>query len=401
MFDFYNSQEKKQRDLYIELLEVTGSLSNLFAESNSPFIYYRAMENIFCKAFHADNLSRSDISADAGKDGIGIGLKTFLQGNGKTFQKVAEFNKESYVFDGLDEMELIQTVAQMRNERINSTMRMCDLNDMIYHLLTRSDGKMSLYEEHMDLIDLNRIKILKNSGKTTVHFTDGLHEYNFNKSKSTLLKRFDTRENKKIIDFHVDILEDPFDFLLRAKKQEEVSALPIVAERSIDEIIYPNRNTEVMDYIVLPLYSPKDGIVQEKSGLNQWNAGGRKRNPDEVYISVPAWIHQDKQNFFKDLYNSSDHKTESFDVRLPNRKTLNMKIAQQGGKALMSNPNKDLGKWILREVLNLPYDQLATRDMLDAIGVDSVKLSKLKNGSFVLDFLKAGSYEKFEEENKN
>ena len=51
------------------------------------------MENIFCISFGANNLSRSDISVDAGKNGIGIGLKTFLQSNGKTFQKVAEFNK--------------------------------------------------------------------------------------------------------------------------------------------------------------------------------------------------------------------------------------------------------------------------------------------------------------------
>ncbi len=92
--DFFVKQSDDNKKLYIDLLEVTGSLSNLFAESSNPFLYYRAMENIFCKAFNAENLSRSDVSADAGKDGIGIGLKTFLQNNGNTFQKVAEFNKD-------------------------------------------------------------------------------------------------------------------------------------------------------------------------------------------------------------------------------------------------------------------------------------------------------------------
>ena len=127
MIKFYINQEKEKQDLYIELLEVTGSLSNLFAESNSPFIYYRAMENIFCKVFDADDYSRSDISVDAGKDGVGIGLKTFLQNNGNTFQKIAEFNKESYVFEGLDNIALVKSVSEMRNERINSTKRICDL----------------------------------------------------------------------------------------------------------------------------------------------------------------------------------------------------------------------------------------------------------------------------------
>ena len=72
---FFLKQSEERKKLYIDLLEVTGSLSNLFAESNNPFLYYRAMENIFCKAFKADNLSRSDVSADAGKDKVGIVTK--------------------------------------------------------------------------------------------------------------------------------------------------------------------------------------------------------------------------------------------------------------------------------------------------------------------------------------
>ena len=34
------------------------------------------------------------------------------------------------------------------------------------------------------------------------------------------------------------------------------------------------------------------------------------------------------------------------------------------------------------------------------IGIDSVKLSKTEDGRYYLDFLKSGSYEEFEEENK-
>ena len=76
-----------------------------------------------------------------------------------------------------------------------------------------------------------------------------------------------------------------------------------------------------------------------------------------------------------------------------------MKVAQEGGKALMSNPNSDLGKWILRDVLKLPEKTLVTKKMLDIIGIDSVMLSKSKDNNFTLDFLKSGSYEIFEEEN--
>ncbi|AQW84275.1 type II restriction endonuclease, NgoFVII family [Campylobacter pinnipediorum subsp. pinnipediorum] len=382
--NFFENQSDGKRKLYIDLLEVTGSLSNLFAESSNPFLYYRAMENIFCKAFDAENLSRSDVSADAGKDGIGIGLKTFLQNNGNTFQKVAEFNKDSNVLRNLKDMELVKKVASMRNERIKSTMRICGLNDMMYHLVTRSDKYMAIYEEHMDLIDIDSIRITKKN-KNTIHFSDNIHDYSFSLSKSTLLKRFDTSDTRKIFGFYVDILDDPYDFLLSIESRKD----------DVDKIKLINTNDDIVDYIILPLYSPKTNEVEERSGLNQWNARGRKRNENEVYIAIPSFIHKNKKNFFE--YNTDDYKTESFNVKLPNGKILNMKVAQQGGKALMSNPNSALGEWILREILELKPMELVTKEQLDIIGIDSVKLSKSKAGIFYLDFLKSGSFEEFEE----
>ncbi len=144
---------------------------------------------------------------------------------------------------------------------------------------------------------------------------------------------------------------------------------------------------------MLPLYSPQTKQVEEKSGLNQWNAGGRKRNENEVYIPIPRWIHKYKNEFFN--YNTKDNKTASFNVGLPNGKTLNMKVAQAGGKALMSNPNSALGQWILREVLQLKSLELLKREKLDMIGIDSVVLYKEDFNSYKLDFLHSGSYEEF------
>lgn len=381
-YEFFKYQDKQNKDEYIELLEITGSLSNLFSESTDPFLYYRAMENIFCKAFNAKNLSRSDVSADASKNGIGIGLKTFLQNNGRTFQKVAEFNKDSYLFDGLSDKELVLKVSELRNERIEATKRICKLDEMMYHLVTRSKSYMAIYEEHMDLVAIDNIELTSRS-KSTIHFYDGLNDYSFNTSKSTLLKRFITDENRELFGFNVDILEDPFDFLLSSKKQT-----------SNMEILKTGEN--VIDYIVLPLYSGKSRRVEEKSGLNQWNAAGRKRNPNEVYIPIPKWIHRKKKDFFE--YNTDDNKTEPFEVVLPNGNCLSMRVAQAGGKALMSSPNSELGKWILRDILQLKENELVTKEKLDIIGVDSVMLAKIGDGKYSLDFLKSGSYEDYEEE---
>lgn len=385
---FFFKQDEESRKLYTDLLKMMGLLSNLFAESKNPFLYYRAMENIFCKAFNADNLSRSDVSADAGKNGIGIGLKTFLQNNGNTFQKIAEFNKESYLLRDLTGTDLVRMVSEMRNQRIESTMRICNLYDMMYHLVTRSNKYMAIYEEHMDLININNIKITQ-TNNTTIHFTDSLHDYSFSLSKSTLLKRFDTTDKRKIFGFDVEVLADPYDFLLNIKNGK-------ISKTELNATL--NDSDDFIDYIVLPLYSPRTKQVEEKSGLNQWNAGGRPRSENEVYISIPSWIHQKKKDFF--TYNSDENKTNPFDVKLPNGKIISMRVAQQKGKALMSNPNSALGEWILRDILELKPKILVTKEILDMIGIDSVKLSKTGDGRYYLDFLKSGSYEEFEEENK-
>lgn len=338
------------------------------------------MENIFVKAFEADDYSRSDISADAGKGGVGIGLKTFLQQNGRTFQKVAEFNRESYLLQGMSPWEIIHQVALMRNERIESTMRICNVQEMMYHLVTRSKNQMAIYEEPMDLIDLNSLQLTKDN-PTTIQFKDRINEYTFNKSKSTLLKRFETDNKRRIMGFKVNILADPFEFLLNRK----------------EDVLTTKASEDVVDFIVLPLYSPRSQLVEKQSGLNQWNAGGRRRDVDEVYIPIPAWVHRNKMGFF--TYNTDDHKTDKFNVKLPGGEIVPMKVAQQGGKALMSDPNLALGKWILRDVLRLPPKTLVTRKKLDILGIDSVKLSKMRDGTYALDFLHTGSYEEFKEQN--
>jgi len=98
---FIENQPKEQQSHYERLLKAVGSLSKLFSEAPEPYIAYRAAENLFCKAFKAENLSRSDASADASKDNIGFGIKTFLHKNGKSFEKIAEFNSDHALFQSL------------------------------------------------------------------------------------------------------------------------------------------------------------------------------------------------------------------------------------------------------------------------------------------------------------
>ena len=134
---FYSNQTNFEKSNYKKYLSVVGGLSHLFSESKTPYLYYRAAEKIFCNAFNAEDLSRSDVSADAKKNRIGIGLKTFLAGNHKTFQKVAEFNSDRPNYIHLKGKELIREIARLRNIRIRFTEKTHNIDRSIYHSIIR------------------------------------------------------------------------------------------------------------------------------------------------------------------------------------------------------------------------------------------------------------------------
>lgn len=381
---FYINQSDKEKQQYKEMLKVVGGLSKLFSESTVPYLYYRAAENIFCRAFDAENLSRGDISFDAYKGDIAIGLKTFVHGNSK-FEKVAEFNKDIDSFQNLSPLPKVKRVSELRNNRIKVTERAHNTNEDLryYHLLTRKkNGTFNIYEEKMDLVDIDNIQVdTKNSTSKNILFTDGKHEYKFYIAKSTLYKKFTLGE--PLESFEVEILDDPFEFLLGDKAKEEY----LIHEEE-----------EIYEQVVLPLYSARSGQVELKSGLNQWNAGGRDRNEDEVYVPIPSWIHKKFEGFFP--YNPVTDEKGSFNLVLPNGNTLSASICQSGGKGFMSNPNKELGNWILRTVLKVPIGKLVTKQYLEEIGIDSVIVYKIDDNTFKMNFATTGTYDDFEEEYK-
>ncbi len=375
---FLNTQDDDKIQYYLKMLKAVGSLSRLFSESDEPYIQYRVAENLFCKSFNAENLSRTDCSADASKAGLGIGIKTFLEKNGTTLQKVAEFNSEHMLFKDLAGEEKLRKIAELRNERIETTKRIFGLDEMIYHCVTRKEKGILVYETPMHIVQLDTMHDIRQSTKNVLSFEDGLNEYAFNVTKSTLYKRFTT--TSVLHDFSVEILENPFDVLSE------------LFGRAKDELV--SSEPRLRQFIYLPLYSTKGGkkLVPEKSGLNQWNAGGRARVSDEVYIRIPSWIHDKFPRFFPP-------RDTPFTVMLPNGSEMSAKVCQDGSKALMSNPNSALGNWLLRDVLNLKEGELLTYDKLFRIGLDSVVLYKNDGGKYDIDFTKTGSFERFSGEN--
>lgn len=356
-----------ENEKYFAMLALMASLSNLYSDSDIPYLHYRITENLFCKYLGAKNLARADTAYDAKLQHIGIGIKTFTIKGNHSLEKIAEFNALSPLLKNLDGLDLAYKLADFRNDRINVANGLYGINNSYYHIIGRKQKSLYVYNTDYSLVDKDHIVITKQDNKS-IHFYDGKDKYSFNRSKSVLMKDFDLPDTAYKID--VNLIDDPFNLL--------------------EQLIGSDHSLQIqkpMEYVLLPLFSIKNNTkyVPEKSGLNQWNASGRPRDENEVYIPIPASVHRDHPGFFP-------CRDTPFCLELPNEKQISAKVCQQGSKALMSNPNKTLGEWILRKVLHKKPGNLVTYDDLEIAGFDSIIVYKHNNGTFSLDVSQEGSF---------
>lgn len=360
---------------YLKLLSAVSKLSGLFSESSVPFINYRVAENIFCRSFDAGNLSRSDTAFDANYNSVGVGLKTFVCGGNSSTEKVAEFNSLSRTLKDFKGKELALKLGEYRNDRINLANRVYDIQDSIYHIVARKEKELLLFETDYNIIDISNIHSVKDN-KASLQFEDGNNLYLFNHSKSTLFRKFIIPQ--KAYRLPIDIIEDPYTLLLELFEENKN------LKKASDKLIKGN------NYIILPLYGiqKKEKYIFERSGLNQWNANGRKRDFGEIYIPIPVELHKKYPNFFP-------KRDQDFNLQIPTGEVFSAKVCQENSKALMTNPNKALSDWLLRRVLQLKEGELATIDKLDKLGFDSVIITKDENENFKIDIMKTNAYIEF------
>lgn len=407
-------------DRYTRLLQAVASMSRLYSDNTIPYVDSRFVEKLFIETTGAKDLSRIDKSFDAllAPD-VGVGIKTFLSASGNSKrEKVAEFTKlaSNGEFDGLSPEELALKAAIFRNNRVLSDANELAINieNSIYHCLVRTGNGAVVHEEPYALVKIENLRPTDRSARIlkkwqaigkSVFFSDGVSNYNFNGSKNVLFKEFKFESDTEFIE--LPIFVDIFDRITKWYDGANTQAINVSDELGNELLTMetPGHGRPGIDFVILPLYSVKTGMkeVAEKSGINQWNAGGRQRKFGEAYIPIPIEVHRLCPGFFP----SRDTK---FRMLLPNSSTsVQGKICQQGGKALMSDPNTLLGNWIMKvlrpslsdiDFLRNPSQAdkpFRYRD-LNAIGKDSVVVRKnIDNSvtSFSVEFAGIGVYEEF------
>ncbi|MGL5904580.1 MAG: hypothetical protein ACRCZO_17990, partial [Cetobacterium sp.] len=402
-----------EKDEYKKFLKIFGALSALFKDTTEgtnaqkPYLYYRNHEQLFARVFSVEDLTRKDgafdMLLDKGSERIGIGLKTWIHSNDITFQKVAEFNKASNLIEYGDPENVIRQVAELRNERLLLDKRLHNTNKDVYHFITRDDGVMNIVEGEYRLIDLDSIELTKYSDKS-YEFKDQYHNYRFNKSKSTLFKKFDASETEVIEKISIEQLNDPFELL------EKLHVDGMSLQQSLDLLKQKESSTKKSkESIYLPLYQDKgEGrIVTASSGVNMRHGkpkaiGSNTPRPEfEIEVRISTWIHRVFPGFFGiDAFNPEEIATSNFNLILPDGRKLAGRIKQANGKSLQTNPQGALGEWILKDVLGLENREVVTMELLEKLGIDSLKITKVDDNNFKITVAETFAYEKFKLDNQ-
>ena len=437
---------------YVRLLKPVASLSHLFTDNPIPYVDSKFVERLYLMSTGARDTAGDNSSFDAiAPELVGVGVKTFcVSRSGKSkFEKVAEFTASANAgaFDGLDADQSLRKAIQLRNARLSSDAIAygIDVSKAIYHCLLRMEGAAMIHEEPMSLVEESALYPVDSSGAILTRtdakcygYSDGKNIYKYSKSKRVLLKAFPVvipapAEFGGLIALPInrDILQQLMEGGLPGVVAAPVGATDgtVVAPVEDGEFVFHYASDEndphvedfpgsyevidgeidlqtpmiikrPTDFVILPLYSTRTREVQEKSGINQWNAGGRVRSFGEAYVPIPSWIHRAFPGFLPEP-------DQSFSLRLQDGTVVSAKVCQQGAKALMSDPNDELCRWLYTAIEpglsygriknRLPEKRPYTYKDLARVGKDCVKVSKVsgKTHKYEMTFCGLGDYERF------
>lgn len=407
-----------ERNNYESYLKMYGTLSAMFnqksSETGAPYLDSKFQETVYARCFSSENVdignTPHDIRSTFGNRKVGIGLKTWLNSK-SSYQKVMQIKANRDDIEAIQDQpkELAIKLSQIKNYRMITDYKRLGLerNGNIYHYVTRDAGKMTLFETSYPLIDIKSLKPNELTSKS-FKFSDKSKRYKYTFADSQIWMSFDPSDpyTYELDSFNVDIKSDPFSFLKTA----------------FNSSTQLNKSVEKKDYLYLPLYSYRLKEVPKKSGLNAWNGlpkskGSSTLRPEgEAYIPIPKSLWVKKPHWVDPEVDMSKYKlyqkqtgNSSYEINLhmPDGKVFPALFGQSDFKALETNPQSILGKWILnvlgidhpqRYIYDKPSNNTVTMELLQELGFDSVKLwheDKGNNREVWIDFASYGSFERF------
>lgn len=373
---FFLRFHQNQINTYKDRVKLISALSNIFSMNKSkPFIPFHLLVESFCQSFNGELRNESNL-INLTVNNYGVCIRTFDMDSVDKFVKLLTFNNISKQIDSMKYQDIVKILTDLWNQRVQIIKKIYNIRNTYFHFVIYSSETMIEYwESNMDDINFNNVKDIKVKDNS-IFFRDENNSYYFNMEDETLYINFYRSVTfKKLTEQKLYVIEDPV---------KTISNL--VNLKPLTKTYYKKEN-----YVVLPLYSFSKGrgkYVPERSGLNHWNANGRTRDCNEVYVPIPVAIRKKEKDFFP-------NRLTQFALITQGGRKLVAKVSQQSGKALMTYPNKDLGSYILRDILGITENEVVMYDDLVEKGTDSIKITKKNDSEYYISFLPVGSYDNF------
>lgn len=403
----WNKYTLEQRKNYEEFLIMYGRLSAMFnqksSETGAPYLDSKFQETIYARSFDSRDVDTGntphDILSILNDEKYGIGIKTWLNSN-PSYQKVMQLKSFKDEIDPFikkckdesnltkrkeNEEYLARKLSEIKNKKLTRDYDRLGLveKNNYYHYVTRDEGKLVIQETTYPLVNINKIRNTVLNDKS-FEWEDDNKKYKYTFGDSQIWMKFGENGDHTINDeIKVSILKDPFSFLRNAFNDDK----GVLVKNKFQDALY------------LPLFSDRDKKVQEKSGLNTFftkpKTKGSKKARDfyEAYISIPKFIWNENPYWLGNSINLTDSKSYENKINgkksiqimlhLPDGNTMKAIICQQGFKALQTNPQNILGKWLIRDILGFDREQESenhepihqiTMEDLEKIGIGSVKI---------------------------
>ena len=319
----WNDLPVNGKNEYKRLILAFASLTEMFAQKAfageqevAPIINSKFQETAFQRAFGAvaEDIGNTSYDVSVQHDGEKylIGIKTFGISSGD--QKVAQFKAKhdewSKIIDEIKQnaskvvgkeeidkinmnlyMELAQKIAQIRNERIDSSCAnirgfRIDVEDIhihsVYHVLMSSSkmDKPKIYvgETSYDKIDIEHLEILGCTSKnnpTNFFFTDGRHVYKYTAADSQLHMNF---SNKEIVceEWDVKYADDAYSIFEKIANMVYPEArISYVAEDTLNYNVTGEIEKEPIETYCWTIWN-KNGETELYSGFNSFYGIGSK-----------------------------------------------------------------------------------------------------------------------------
>jgi hypothetical protein len=119
------------------------------------------------------------------------------------------------------------------------------------------------------------------------------------------------------------------------------------------------------------------GAVPKRSGLNWGQRDGR--DPNQAYLSVPRKIHRDNTEFFPSL-------AKPFLIITDDGKMVNCVMAQANRKGIHTKEKNSIMGAYFRHRLGMKDGAFVMKDDLIRYGRDSVRIYKIDDETYYLDF---------------